>query len=159
MRVGICEPCRKKFVAVAGWGTMERSSALPESGLPHEAYCTYCGEHCGEFPLYYVQDSSLLFYEVALATRTSMLIVRERVNERFVTAVAVAHRMVDKTGAEHSVRFDRDTQRYFIHPRWRVHQLDGRPIENDGYFGLGEWCMSVKPGDVAPPLVRVPELG
>jgi hypothetical protein len=88
-----------------------------------------------------------------------MIFVRELTSERAPTAIAVAHHMAKKTNKEHTVRFDRESQRWFVHPRWRVHPPDGQVIENDSYFGLGDWFCNVLPTDPPPsPKFVVPEL-
>lgn len=88
-----------------------------------------------------------------------MIFVRDQTNERAETAMVVACRMAKKTGKEHTIRVDRDTQRWFIHPRWRRHPPDGQVIENAEYFGLGDWHSHVLPTDEPPTKMVVPELG
>lgn len=88
-----------------------------------------------------------------------MIIVREQTGERQAVAIALAYRMVKKTGVEHTIRVDQETQRWFVHPRWRVHPPDGQTVENDSYFGLGDWRQYITPQDRPPPLVSIPELG
>jgi hypothetical protein len=84
-----------------------------------------------------------------------MIFVRELASERAPTALAVAHHMAKKTNKAHTVRFDRDSQRWFIHPRW---QDEIKRVEDKAYVTLGELYYIVLPTDVKPKWV-VPELG